>query len=146
MMLSAQNDGLKGARDGWVLLVEDQAPVRRMIARVLAGLGYGVLEAECGASALALARATERSLRLVLADLVLPDIDGREVYARVRVLHPEARALFMSGYSDESAVGPGLLRPGIGFIGKPFTVQELAAKIEDVLSAALSPGPPSGRA
>ena len=104
-----------------ILIVEDEPAVRRMAARALRSQGYAILEAENGAEALELlSRGTEGPVDLVLSDVVMPILNGRELGERLAVDRPEIRVLFMSGYTDDDIVRRGLLEPGAPFLQKPF--------------------------
>jgi CheY-like chemotaxis protein len=116
-----------------ILIVEDEAAVRRMASRALRSQGYTILEAENGAEALeVLARATG-PVDLVLSDIVMPVLNGGELGERLAAERPELRVLFMSGYTDDDIVRRGLLRPGSPFLQKPFMPAELARKVREVL-------------
>jgi DNA-binding response OmpR family regulator len=118
-----------------VLLVEDEAALRRLSRRVLAQFGYTVLEAPDGEEALHLAEAYRGPINLVLTDVVMPRLNGHDLAERVRVSHPEARVLFMSGYVDDAVVQHGLQTQSISLLRKPFTPYALAARIREVLDA-----------
>jgi CheY-like chemotaxis protein len=116
-----------------ILVVEDEAAVRRMASRALRSQGYAILEAENGAEALeVLARATG-PVDLVLSDVVMPVLNGGELGERLAAERPELRVLFMSGYTDDDIVRRGLLRPGSPFLQKPFMPEDLARKVREVL-------------
>ena len=116
-----------------ILIVEDEAAVRRMAARALAAQGYAILEAENGAEALALLARGGRPIDLVLTDVVMPLVNGRERGERLSVERPGLRVLFMSGYTDDDIVRRGLLRPGSPFLQKPFVPGDLSRKVREVL-------------
>ena len=116
-----------------ILIVEDEPAVRRMASRALRSQGYAILEAANGAEALeVLSRATS-PVDLVLSDVVMPVLNGRELSERLAVDRPEVRVLFMSGYTDDDIVRRGLLRPGAPFLQKPFVPADLSRKVRDVL-------------
>jgi two-component system cell cycle sensor histidine kinase/response regulator CckA len=116
-----------------ILIVEDEAAVRRMASRALAGQGYAILEAGNGAEALELLADGSIRVDLVLSDLVMPVLNGRELAERLAVDRPDIRVLLMSGYSDDDIVRRGLLRPGAPFLQKPFLPADLSRKVRDVL-------------
>jgi two-component system cell cycle sensor histidine kinase/response regulator CckA len=120
-----------------VLLVEDEAALRRLSRRVLAQFGYTVLEAPDGEEALHLAEAYHGPINLVLTDVVMPRLSGRDLAERVLASHPEAKILFMSGYMDDAVVQQGLQTQSISLLRKPFTPYALAARIREVLDAAV---------
>ncbi len=116
-----------------ILIVEDEAAVRRMAARALAAQGYAILEAENGAEALEVLARGGGPIDLVLTDVVMPLVNGRELGERLSVERPGLRVLFMSGYTDDDIVRRGLLRPGSPFLQKPFMPGDLSRKVREVL-------------
>jgi PAS domain S-box-containing protein len=118
-----------------ILIVEDEAAVRRMAGRALAAQGYAVLEAENGARALEVLAQAEAPVDLVLTDVVMPVLNGRELAERLAAERPRLRVLFMSGYTDDDVVRRGLLDPGAPFLQKPFVAGDLARKVREVLDA-----------
>jgi PAS domain S-box-containing protein len=118
-----------------VLVVEDNPQVRELARAVLTGFGYHVLDAASGADALALLRRNGGDVQLLLTDVVMPGIGGRALAEQLRRRFPRLRALFMSGYPDESMMNRGMLEPGTPFIEKPFTPRSLARKVREVLDA-----------
>jgi len=116
-----------------VLLVEDDDKVREVVSLALRDAGYTVLEARGGAAALALSGSRPEPIHLVITDLVMPGMSGRELVERWRAKHPETRALFMSGYTDATAHKRGGLPAGAAFIQKPFAPSALARKVREVL-------------
>jgi signal transduction histidine kinase/ActR/RegA family two-component response regulator len=119
-----------------ILLVEDESIVRELVARVLRTHGYAVIEAADGEEALAIAQA-EPAIHLLLTDVVMPGISGRELAERLAASRPELRILYMSGYTDEAIVHHGVREGEAEFIAKPFTPDALARKVRGVLDAAL---------
>ena len=118
-----------------VLLVEDDAQLRRLAHRALAGEGYTVLEADRGAVALDIARRHEGRIDLLLTDVVMPDTNGRKLAEALRAERPGLRVLFMSGYPDGAMIHHGMLDPGVAYLPKPFTTDAIARKIREVLDA-----------
>jgi signal transduction histidine kinase len=116
-----------------ILIVEDEAAVRRMAARALAGQGYTILEAENGAEALELLARTTGPVDLVLTDVVMPRLNGRELGERLAAERPELPVLFMSGYTDDDIVRRGMLHPDSPFLQKPFMPADLSRKVREVL-------------
>ena len=115
-----------------LLVVEDEAEVRRMSERILSRAGYSVLMAADGADALALA-ASEK-VDLVLTDVVMPGMTGPELVERIRLVHPDMRVIFMSGYSHKMLTHETLEREALSaFIEKPFTADELQRKLRALL-------------
>jgi CheY-like chemotaxis protein len=116
-----------------VLLVEDQDDVRELTARVLRREGYVVLEAASGAEALATAASHTGAIHLLLTDVVMPGLSGRQVAEQLTGVRPEIRVLFMSGYTDNVIAQRGVLEAGTAFLSKPFTPDALADKVRGVL-------------
>ncbi|HEV8400854.1 MAG TPA: MASE1 domain-containing protein [Gemmatimonadales bacterium] len=118
-----------------ILLVEDQADVLRVMRRGLEGLGYTVLAAKGGPEALALAARHDGEIDLLVTDVVMPGMNGRDLALGLAATRPEMRVLYVSGYPDQSIVHQGLLAPGLAFLQKPFAPDALARKIREVLKA-----------
>ena len=116
-----------------ILLVEDDASVRRLSKELLVRLGYSVTEAASGRAGLALGSDDTRHFDLALCDVILGDISGPVVAEALRALRPSIRVLYMSGYTDEAIVKTGVLDEGKPFLQKPFTPMQLAKKIRAVL-------------
>jgi two-component system cell cycle sensor histidine kinase/response regulator CckA len=120
----------KGER---VLVVEDAAPVRMLARAILEKHGYRVLEAASGEDALAVAGRTEGQIDLLLTDVVMPQMNGRQLYERLLVDRPGIKVLYMSGYTDNVIARRGLLEPGIALLQKPFSVERLTCMVREVL-------------
>ena len=118
-----------------VLLVEDEAAVRLLTANVLRTLGYHVLEATDGAEAICAAQMSTRPIDLMITDVVMPHLGGREAVERIRATQPKLRVLFVSGYTDDAIVRHGVLQAETPFLHKPFTPPMLAKKVREVLDA-----------
>jgi two-component system cell cycle sensor histidine kinase/response regulator CckA len=118
---------------GTVLLVEDEAAVRALEREVLEMYGYTILEASNGQEAIQVFEAHKDSIQLVIADLVMPKMSGRELAERITSLRPGTRILFVSGYAPEAAARKGILEAEILFLQKPFTPQSLAHKVREVM-------------
>ena len=101
----------------------------RLVERVLSSRGYQVLAAQHGGDALQLASEPARCIDLVLTDIVMPAMSGRELVDALRSRRPELRVLYMSGYTDDEIVRRGLHDPNISFIQKPFTAENLCAVV-----------------
>jgi two-component system cell cycle sensor histidine kinase/response regulator CckA len=119
--------------DETVLLVEDEAVVRMVTARMLESLGYTVLAADSGASALQMLDRHSGTIDLLMSDVVMPAMGGRELAERVRQLRPNIKILFASGYSDDVILNRQLLDRYVVLVQKPFTVAVLSAKIREAL-------------
>ncbi len=122
-----------------VLVVEDDDDLRRLVASMLTGLGYEVAEAGDGAQALG-RLADIDDLDLVLSDVVLPGgVNGPDLVRKIRVTHPQACALFMSGYPEGALDRHGRVEPGMRLLTKPFELEDLAAEVRDALQARAAP-------
>jgi signal transduction histidine kinase len=120
-----------------ILLVEDEAPVRAVTRQLLERNGYSVLEASDGRSALALLGSDRESghVDLLLTDVIMPGMSGRELANELKMRRPEIRVLFMSGYTDDAVVRHGMLEPGLAYLEKPFRPPVLLRKVREVLQA-----------
>ena len=116
-----------------LLLVEDEAPVRESVRRLLEWHGYTVIEARNGADALQIYDGDEQEIDLVLTDLIMPEMGGHELVERLRARNPELRVLFMSGYSDKAITSNGAAPRGTAYLEKPFTVELLMQRLREVL-------------
>ncbi len=116
-----------------VLLVEDEDAVRDLGRDILQARGYTVLEARHGAEALRISEQHPGPIHLVLTDVVMPEMTGRELADRLAALRPETKVLYMSGYTDNAVVHHGVLDPGTVFLQKPFTGAVLARKVREIL-------------
>jgi CheY-like chemotaxis protein len=124
-----------------VLLAEDEPAVRALSGQALRAAGYRVLEAGDGAEALRVAGGYLRPIDLLVSDVVMPGVGGRELAVRLAAVHPEARVLFMSGYADDAVVRHGVREEQAPFLPKPFTPADLARKVREVLDGpAAGPG------
>ena len=118
-----------------VLLVEDDEAVRELTEMVLSSYGYHVLVAESPEHAQNLSDAPGADIQLVLTDVVMPAMSGRELVRKLTSKHPHLRVLYMSGYTDNVITSGGVLEPGLAFLQKPFTPASLASKVREVLDA-----------
>jgi PAS domain S-box-containing protein len=118
---------------GTVLLVEDQEHVRHYVGLVLDGLGYRVLEADCGPQALNVAAGCVEEIDLLLTDVVMPGMTGPALAQQLRQHRPAMKVLYMSGYTDDVAGRHGVLEPGAAYLQKPFGTDALAMKVREVL-------------
>jgi hypothetical protein len=116
-----------------VLVVEDAASLRTVIRQMLMRLGYQVLDAADGELALKLAERHRGPIHLLLTDVVMPVLGGRQLMERLAKLRPETKVLYTSGYTDDAVVRHGVLEAGIPFLQKPFTPDGLARAVRDVL-------------
>ncbi len=118
-----------------VLLVEDAAAVRAVTKQMLERQGYTVLEAPDGEVGLRLAQRHRGVIHLLLTDVVMPRIGGRELAEQLTRLRPDVKVLYASGYTDDSVVRHGILESGTAYLQKPFSPESLARKVRDVLDA-----------
>jgi PAS domain S-box-containing protein len=120
-----------------VLLVEDDDGVRKVTATMLRSLGYRVVEAAGGIEAIRHCREHHGPIHLLITDVVMPLMNGREVADRVQELIPRVRTLFMSGYTDDSILRHGVLDEGVAFLSKPLSHDTLGRKVREVLAGAM---------
>jgi two-component system, cell cycle sensor histidine kinase and response regulator CckA len=116
-----------------VLIMEDEPSVRKLAVRILADHGYTVIESDDAADAINKAKAHDGPIHLVLTDVVMPGMKGPEAYVNISIHHPEAKVLYMSGYTDNIISSSGVPKKGIQIIQKPFTVNGLLEKCHQVL-------------
>jgi two-component system, cell cycle sensor histidine kinase and response regulator CckA len=123
------------SRHWTILVVEDDSAIRLLVEEILSSAGYTVLVAGSGARAIQLADEYEGSIHLLLTDVVLPTMGGKEIASRVALVRPDIKILFMSGYTGNVADERDNLEPGVEFLQKPFTPDILCEKINGLLSA-----------
>ncbi len=123
-----------GGGDESILLVEDEAPVRRAARSILRRRGYTVIEAANGEEALVLA-AQNPHVALVVTDVIMPGMNGRELSIRLKDVLPQARVLYMSGYTADRVLEHGITEGELAFLRKPFNADGLAHKVREVLDA-----------
>ena len=116
-----------------VLLVEDEESVRELVRVTLSSRGYKVLEAENGECGLRIAEETKERIDILVTDVMMPGIGGRELAKKLLSLRPSISVLYLSGYTEDAVVTQGALGPGTAFLQKPFTLQNLAKKVREVL-------------
>jgi len=116
-----------------VLLVEDDHALREVISRGLKKFGYKILEAANGGEALLICEKQKGPIQLLLTDVVLPQMSGRELADRLRPLREDMKVLYMSGYTENAIVNNGILKENVGFIQKPFKVNALVQKIREII-------------
>ncbi|HEX6600750.1 MAG TPA: PAS domain S-box protein [Gemmatimonadaceae bacterium] len=135
LVTSIQRD-IQQRGEGTILLAEDDDAVRAIARETLERAGYRVLAAADGSQALALAGAHDGPIDLLLTDVIMPGMNGRELAATLTRRRPGLRVLYASGYTDNMLEGQGALAPGVTLLDKPFTPADLAAKVRDVLAGA----------
>ena len=119
-----------------ILLVEDEAAVRNVTARVLTRAGYRVLEAPSPREAVAMCERHHGPIHLIMTDMVMPEMSGPEIAARLVAIRPSTPVLFISGYIDDAVTRRGLVGPGTNFLSKPFTSDSVTRKVREVLDQA----------
>jgi PAS domain S-box-containing protein len=125
--------GQPGKGSGVVMVVEDQPEVRALTCMILRGQGFEVLEASDGLEALLMAGQYRSPIRLLVTDMIMPGMNGKEVAARLTMQYPEIRVIFMSGYTDQMMTGSSLLEHSAAFLQKPFTPDRLLSLVQKVL-------------
>jgi CheY-like chemotaxis protein len=116
-----------------VLLVEDEESVRELVRVTLGSRGYKVLEAENGECGLRIAEQTKERIDILVTDVVMPGMGGRELAKQLLAMRPGIKVLYLSGYTEDAIVTEGVLGPGTAFLQKPFTLQNLTKKVQEVL-------------
>lgn len=122
-----------------LLVVEDEIAVRTLTTSALRGLGYHVLEASDGAAAVWTASQYAGDIDLLITDVVMPKMNGKDLAERLIAARPALKVLYVSGYTENTIVQHGILKPGIAFLPKPFALSDLSLKVREVLDAALTP-------
>jgi CheY-like chemotaxis protein len=116
-----------------ILLVEEEQMVRNLVRAALQSYGYTLLEADHGYQALAMAQHLTEPIDLLLTDVVMPQMSGRELAERLKAMHSQIKILFMSGYTDDEVIRHGLQTAKVEFLPKPFSPSALAAKVREIL-------------
>lgn len=116
-----------------ILLVEDEGNVRELLCQMLRSKGYEVLEAAQGEEALRLGKSCTKPIHLIITDMVMPQMNGRELARRLRALHPESKVLCMTGYAGNKIGSTDVLEKDAAFIHKPFSAEALSQKIRSIL-------------
>jgi len=116
-----------------VLVVEDETAVRELTVRILQQLGYTILTASSGAEALEISQTHGGHIDLLLTDVVMPNMSGRQLADHLLSSRPKTKVLFLSGYTENTVVHHGVLDPGVDFLPKPFSRENLSKKLRDVL-------------
>jgi CheY-like chemotaxis protein len=133
---SAQTDSniAKEAGCGTILLVEDEPMILEMTTLLLKRLGYNILPAATPAEAIRLAEEHVGEIQMLMTDVIMPAMNGRDLARKLSSLHPKIKRLFMSGYTANVIAQHGVLEEGMNFIQKPFSIKELSAKVREVLA------------
>ncbi len=124
-------EDLRGGKT--VIVVEDEVSIRNLAVEILGQYGYEILSAGDGEEALAIVGEHKGEISLLLTDVVMPRMGGRELYERLRQLRPGIKVLYMSGYTDNAIIHHDVLDPGIAFLQKPYSPISLLRKVKDVL-------------
>jgi PAS domain S-box-containing protein len=127
-----------------ILFVEDEESVRELVSEYLSARGYRVLEASDGVQALQIASAHQGEIQLLITDVVMPRLSGRDLAMRVSATRPGLKVLYISGYTDDSIFRHGVLEGGMAFLQKPFNLKSLAAKVREVLEGIPAGAVPGG--
>ena len=122
-----------------ILIVEDEEPLRRVAIRTLRDLGYSLLQASDGVEALAVLSEHPGTVDLLLTDVVMPRMDGRELAEAMQAMNPELRVLYTSGYTDDAVVRHGIKSAEVAFLAKPYDSRSLQRKVREVLDAGRRP-------
>jgi len=117
-----------------VLIVEDDGLLRNLTQNTLQSYGYRILDAKNGEDAIRVCKEYDGRIDLMITDVVMPKIGGREAAKRLLPLYPQMKVIYMSGYTDDAIVHHGVLEPGLNFLEKPFTLEGLARKVREVLN------------
>jgi two-component system, cell cycle sensor histidine kinase and response regulator CckA len=118
---------------GTILLVEDDGAVRKLLVEVLSSLGYRILEASSGHEALNIKGLDTQDIRLLITDVIMPGMTGRELADKLKAKAPGLVVLYISGYTENVIASRGILEPGLAFLQKPFTPSGLAQKVKELL-------------
>ncbi len=133
-LIPTRNVPIAATGTGTILLVEDERNVRELVRKVLLRHGYEVLAAENGHAALEAMARHPGALHLVLTDVIMPQVSGRELVAHIRLSHPGIRVVYMSGYADQALTDRAALGPDVGFLAKPFATRDLLKTVRDALA------------
>jgi len=117
-----------------ILVVEDEKAVRDLTVRILQQLGYSILTASSGAEALEISRSHTGHIDLLLTDVVMPNMSGRQLADHLQTTRPSTKVLFLSGYTENTVVHHGVLDAGVDFLPKPFSRENLSKKLREVLA------------
>jgi len=116
-----------------IVLVEDDETVRFVEREILSDAGFNILEAECGEEALKICEEYEGRLRLVITDVVMPGMNGRELVRALDEKYPDMKAIYVSGYTRDVIKSEGDLEPGAAFVQKPFSADFLLEEVKKIL-------------
>jgi CheY-like chemotaxis protein len=122
-----------------ILLVEDEEAVRNLGAQLLSSQGYRVLEASNGGEALLICEQYPNPIHLMLTDVVMPNMSGRQLAERLAPIKPDMKVIYMSGYTDDTVLQRGIPSSETAFLNKPFTPDSLMRKVRQVLGESVNP-------
>jgi len=131
---AAMNNASRARAGDAVLVVEDEVAVRMLVVEVLNELGYQVMEAKDGPSAMTIVD-SDRRIDLLVTDVGLPIMNGRQVAEFARARRPGLKVLFMTGYAEQAAIRSNFVGEGMDMIAKPFAMEALAARIRDMIES-----------
>ena len=120
---------------GTILLVEDETPVRTFASRALSNKGYTVLEADSAETALDVISKTDKTIDIIISDVIMPGMTGPDMVEKVLKTHPDIKVIFISGYAEDAFVDSYGVEREFNFLPKPFTLKQLAGKVKDVLGS-----------
>lgn len=129
-----ENDELLGGNET-VLLTEDEPSIREFVSDILEEYGYNVITAENGVESLELSKKYNDKIDLLFTDVIMPNMNGQELSEKIKEFHPNIKVLFMSGYTESTAIQKGVLESKSGFLQKPFTANGLIKKVRDILDS-----------
>ncbi len=132
--LDTSGEQVKKAGGETILVVEDEKAVRDLTVRMLKQLGYHILTASSGAEALEISSTHHGTIDLLLTDVVMPAMSGRQLADAIVLTRPETKVLFLSGYTENTVVHHGVLEPGVEFLPKPFTRETLSKKLREIFT------------
>ena len=130
---------------GTVLVVEDDGAVRKLTETMLRNSGYKVISAGNGMEAVQVAQGIPDEIHVLLTDVIMPGMNGKQLYERLRTDRPSLRVVFTSGYTDEIIAPRGVLDPTVAYIAKPFSRDALVAKLREVLNEVVASGSTPGQ-
>jgi PAS domain S-box-containing protein len=130
-----KEDVIMHGRGETILVVEDEASILKLASRILTNLGYVVLTANSPQEAVKLAKEHDKTIDLLITDVIMPEMNGRDLADVLLALHINLKCLFMSGYTSTVIADKGVLEEGTHFIQKPFSARDLGAKVEEVLKS-----------
>ncbi len=116
-----------------ILVVEDEKTILQMARQMLERLGYTVETAGSPAEALQISKEYDATIHLLIADVIMPDMNGRDLSVRLSKNHPALKTLYMSGYTADVIAHHGMIDEGVQFIQKPFSLRDLADKVREVI-------------